>query len=317
MAAGGRRAYTWAVTRGFGKGTVSGRRAWWRASGRARLGLGILLLWAGTLAWHVKRQYFRPLEEVVALGARTLPPGAAYYAVQRDGRQVGWARSHLDTLPAGGGFLLEDRLEVFLPLGPERVTVLASEVELGPTLALRRFAVESRGALGRFSASGRASGDTLLLVRVEREGRADSLRLSLDGPVLPSYALAMRLVAGGGLRPGDRVRLPVFDLASLSTRQALVRVLEGGLRSFPDSATVDEAGRWVPARRDTVRAWLVEREAAGLRLRTWIDEDGRLVEAEMAGGLRLDRTAFELAYYPFRDEVAGRAGTPPDEEGGT
>lgn len=305
------------MRRGRGGGTDSGQRAWWRASGRAWAGLAILLLWAVTLAWHVKRQHFRPLEEVVALGARTLPPGPAYYAVHRDGRQVGWARSHLDTLPASSGFLLEDRLEAFLPLGPQRVTVLASQVELGPTLALRRFTVESTGPLGRFSASGRAVGDTVLLVRVEREGSAYSLRIPVDGPVLPSYALAMRLVAGGALRTGDRVRLPVFDPTTLSTRQALVRVLEGSRRSFPDSATVDDAGGWVEARRDTVQAWLVEQEAAGLRLRTWIDEDGRLVEAEIGGGLRLERTAFELAYYPFREEVGRRAATPPNAEEGT
>lgn len=288
-----------------------------RSSGRARLGVGILLLWAGSLGWHVKRQYFRPLDEVIASGARTLPPGTSYYAVFRQSRQVGWAQSRVDTLPASSGFLLRESLEARLPeLGAAGETRLTTEAELGPSLALRRFVTHAGGALGDISVEGEVIGDSVLRASVSRGASEDSLRLRLDGPVILSTAVAMRLAAERSLRAGDRFRLPVLDPVSLETRPAELRVLEAAVRTYVDSATTDEAGRWIPARRDTVKAWLVEQTVAGIPLRSWIDEDGRILEGAVAG-LRVRRTAFELAYLTYRalnDPVsADTVGSPATE----
>lgn len=270
-------------------------------TGRGKIAMAILAVWVATLAWHVKRQYFRPLDELLAAAATTLPPGVAYYAVFRGEERVGWAQSRVDTLPADGGFLIEDRLEARLggvmDGGP---TLLETRTRLGPTLALESFVVRSRGVLGPLSARGAVEGDSVLRLEVRRAGGADSMRVALDGPVVPTSGLALRLAAQRSLAPGDRVRLPVFDPLTLSRRIAEVRVVSSERRLFPDSADTDEAGRWVVARRDTVSAWLVEQEVAGLRLRSWVDEDGRLLEADVGGGLRLERTAFELAYYRYR-----------------
>jgi hypothetical protein len=65
-------------------------------------------------------------------------------------------------------------------------------------------------------------------------------------------------------------------------------------------------GVWVTAREDTVQAWWIEQEVAGIRLRSWLDEDGRLLSADVFGGLRLERTAFELAL--FGDSVPEMGG---------
>ncbi|MFQ5679860.1 MAG: hypothetical protein ACE5HP_10435 [Gemmatimonadota bacterium] len=273
-----------------------------KVSGRARLGLGILVLWVATLGWHVKRQYFRPLTEVIASGARMLPPGTSYYTVLRQDRQVGWAQSRVDTLPGGEGFLLEERLELRLPeLGGSGAAGLSTRAELGPSLSLRRFAARTAGVLGAVSVEGEVIGDSLLRARTTRDGPPDAVTAPLDGPVVLSSAVALRLAAEGSLRPGDRLRLPILDPLSLELRPVELRVIDEAIRTYPDSATTDDTGRWLPARTDTVRAWLVEQELRGVRLRSWVDEDGRLLEARTIAGLRLERTAFELAYFPYRE----------------
>lgn len=296
-------------------------------SGRRRLALGVLAVWIATLGWHVKRTYFRPVTELVAEAATTLPPGTWYYTVLRDGRPVGWAQSRLDTLPSQGGFRVTDRLtaDVTLPaLGDGRIR-LESEMELGPTLALRSFTVRSEGLLGTLRLEGEVLGDTVLVVRdggpegdvppgTGREGPegADGgeavRRVRLDGPVVPAAALPLRFVAWREVRPGRRFRLDLFDPTTLSVRSVDVEVVAHEVRSFPDSATTDSTGRWIPASRDTVDAWLLSRTLAGVQVRSWVDEDGRLLEAEAGAGLRLRRTAFELAYYG-REEAAETPGS--------
>jgi hypothetical protein len=62
-----------------------------------------------------------------------------------------------------------------------------------------------------------------------------------------------------------------------------------------DSASFDwDRKRWIPARRDTVRAWLVEQEGGALS--GWVDAHGRMVEAMHPGNLHLEREAYEVAF---------------------
>ena len=268
-------------------------------SGRTRLAVGVLAAWVVTVGWHLKRELLRPPAELLAEGAARLPPGTAYYAVLRGERPVGWAQSRLDTLPSGSGFLLHDRLEarLDLPGGADGGFHLEAETELGPTLALRRFRLRAAGLLGRIDLVGTVRGDSLL--ELEGTGPAGAVpeRIRLDGPVVPEAALPLRFVAWSEGRQVDRFRVPLFDPTTLSVVLTEVEVVEERIRSFPDSAVTDADGRWIPARRDTVRAWLLSREVAGAEVRSWVDEDGRLLEAEVPGGLRLRRTAFELAFY--------------------
>lgn len=289
---------------GRGRARLARRSRSGERSRRVAVATGVLVVWGATLGWHVKREYFRPLEELVVRGASTLPTGPAYYAVTRGGARAGWARTELDTLPGGTGFVLRDFLEVDLGLpGLTGPATLRTEARLGPGLELRSFALESRGALGALRAEGRVGDDDTLRVATVRDAVEDSIRLPLEGPLLLPVVVPLRLAAQPDVEAGDRFRLPVFDPFTLATTRREVEVLQRERRSFPDSAATDEDGRWRAVRRDTVEAWLIEHRIAGLPVRAWMDEDGRLVEME-GGGLRVERTAFELAFFPDR---AGRS----------
>lgn len=265
-------------------------------SRRGWLAISVLVVWGGTLGWHAKRLYLRPSLELLAEAARTIPPGAAYYAVFRGESRVGWAQNEVDTLPGASGFLVRDRLilrEPFLPAAePLRMDV---EARLGPTLSLRAFELEAVGLPGLERVGGEIHGDTLLELEIGG-GQPGRRTIRLEGAVYLAGVWPLRLAAESGLEPGDRFRLPIFDPASASATTIAFTVLAAERRSYPDSV-VAVRGAWVTAREDTVQAWWIEQEIAGIRLRSWIDEDGRLLSAEAPGGIRLERTAFELALF--------------------
>lgn len=264
----------------------------------------ILLLWGGVLGWHVKREYFPPEAEQLEEAARVLPPGVAYYRVLYRGRHLGWARSEVDTVGDGQGFRITNHLALSTePMGLEGRFQTDTRARLGRRLGLKEFSARGRGAIFNASLEGRVLGDSLITAVLERDSVADTLRVSVDGPVILSTALPLRLAAEPDVRPGRKIRVNVFDPRTLSTRSAAVRIVDAGLRSFPDSARrAGPDAPWEPARRDTVWAWKVERSVADFPLEAWFGENGRLVEASFAGSFRLERTAFELAFY-------GREGT--------
>jgi len=99
-------------------------------------------------------------------------------------------------------------------------------------------------------------------------------------------------------RSGGSVTLVLFDPRTALARQTTLRVRESEMRTWADSAdTHPDTGEWISVREDTVRAWRIERIEGVLELPVWVDEDGRVLEAEEPGGLRFERTAFELAFF--------------------
>jgi len=280
--------------------------------------LVLLVLWIGALLWQARRLYLRPEAERLAAAARTLPPGVAYYRVERAGHRIGWAQSEIDTLADASGFRLSDRIVVELgalgaslgdrsagglaPRGERRPGATAevrSEAEVGPTLALRWFRATSTGLLGGLSARGDVVGDSLLVLAAldsaGTPGRADTVRI--DGPIVFENAIPLRFAAEQQAEPGDSVLIRTFDPVRMASRTVALHILGRATRTYPDSAARDSAtGRWEVAGRDTVRAWKVRRDVGGVSFTSWIDEDGRFLEAEV-GGMKLVRTAFELAYY--------------------
>lgn len=278
----------------------------------------VVVAWLLVLAWNARREHFRPEAERLALGAATLPPGVAYYRIDAGERPAGMASIEIDTLPGRRGFTLREQYTVRLPgLGAAGETEIRAETWLGPGVTL--------DSLHRRTVRG---GDTL---RVRAVVRADSLRwegpadtvvraLSADAVVQTQASWPLRFVAAGGAETGEVRRLTLLDPVSGDLRDVELRTLDVAARVFADSADTDSVtGEWIVAGRDTVEAWHLERvdvPTAGAaeapatrraRFDAWIDEDGRYVEADLAAGLRLQRTAFELAF--FRDTLR----TPPSE----
>ena len=251
--------------------------------------------WLATLGWQVRREHFQPDLARLAERAMSLAPGVNFYTLELGGRAVGLASSKLDTVP--DGFLLEDFMRLDLPaLGQTGTAAARTRVALTPTLQVRDFGFDLQSEVGNFSAEGAVQGDSLLTVEIQAGGEPQQVSYRLSNAPVFAAVLPIRVAAGGELEVGRTLRLPVFDPSTLSTRDVSVEVVEHDTLAVPDSSLVDAAtGRWVPATWDSIPAWKIAESYGGVRIESWVDEDGRILRAESPLGFSMVRTEYELA----------------------
>ncbi|NNM05582.1 MAG: transglutaminase domain-containing protein, partial [Gemmatimonadetes bacterium] len=116
------------------------------------------------------------------------------------------------------------------------------------------------------------------------------------------------------LAVGDRIRLPVFDPSSLSTRGVEVRVTQHDTLLVPDSAELDHGtGRWRPAHFDSIPSWRVVEAYGGIQVESWIDGDGRILRASSPLGFSMEKTEYELARQA-QEDARGLENSPIDED---
>ncbi|NIP56632.1 MAG: hypothetical protein GWM92_00870, partial [Gemmatimonadetes bacterium] len=275
----------------------------------------IVVLWLGMAGWQVRREYFQPeLRRLAEAAALSLAPSTEFYTLRMGERAVGLATSRLDTVP--GGFVLEDVMSLELPaLGQTGTAVARTRVDLSPSLVMRSFSFTMNSDVGTFEASGAIEGDTILRIEIDAGGRErQQLGYRLERPPVFSAILPIRVAVGEELEVGKEFRFPVFDPSSLSTRTVEVRILGHDTLTAPDSVSLDpETGRWSPVGWDTIPAWRIAEVFGGVRVESWVDEDGRIVRASSPMGFSMERTEYELASQATRD---GRnlASSPVDED---
>lgn len=281
---------------------------------RAVLGLLVLVLWAGMVAWHVRREYFQPELTRLVEATATLDPGTSFYTLLMEGQAIGIASSRLDTIPEG--FFLEDMMNLELQrMGQGGRAVAQTEVVLSRALAMRSFDFSLEGETGAFRAEGTVEGDSLLRVLVDAGAGSEELTFRIGEAPLFSAALPIRIAKGGLLQVGRTHRFSVFDPSTVSTRTVEVEILEEDTLIFPDSAVRnEETGRWVAAEHQPVSAWRIRESYGGVTVESWIDEDGRVLRSSSPMGFSLEKTPFELADQALRDgrEVAAQGGLSGD-----
>jgi hypothetical protein len=239
----------------------------------------VVVTWIAMLGAHVRREYFQPELARLALAALALAPGTSFYALRMGDRMVGQATSRLDTIP--GGFELEDRMVLELPaLGQTGTAVARTMVRLDRSLLMQAFTFSLDSEVGRFEARGEVAGDSLLTVTIDSGGSLQTVTHRLASPPVFSAILPIRVAMGGDLQVGNRVRMPVFDPTTLSTRSVEVRVLEHDTIVLADSASFDAStGRWAPSRWDSVPVWRIAEVFGGVSVVCGVDEYGRVIRA--------------------------------------
>ncbi len=262
--------------------------------GKRILRSAILLTWLAMVGWQVRREYFQPELARLAAAALSLAPGIHFYTLTMGDHNVGQATSRLDTLP--DGFELEDVMVLELSaLGQTGTAVARTSVKLSTSLVMETFTFSLDSEVGRFEASGRLLPDTTLEVAIVSAGSTQNLSFRLPQPPILSNIVPIRLAMSEGWHVGDRHRLPVFDPTTLSTRTVEVRVLEFDTLMVTDSAALDGAGRWGPARTDSIPAWRIAEVFGGIQVESWVDEDGRILRSSSPLGFSMEKTEYELA----------------------
>jgi len=284
-----------------------------RRNFRRFLAGAILLFWLVMLGWQVRREYFQPELARMAEAALSLAPGVSFYTLRMGDRAVGLATSRLDTVP--DGFVLEDLLSLELPaLGETGTAVVRTQVNLSPSLVMTAFSFSLDSEVGRYEANGFMEGDTLLHVDLVTGGSRQSITHRVSQPPTFAAVLPIRVAIGEGLEVGDRLRFPVFDPSSLSTRTVEVRVTAHDTLLVPDSVALNpETGRWAPAHYDSVPSWRMVELYGGVRVESWVDEDGRIIEASSPLGFSMVKTEYELARQA-QEDARELTGSPLDDD---
>jgi len=260
---------------------------------RRVLALSILAIWVAVLGFHVRREYFPGAGARLAAGARLLAPGTHFYLVRLREDVIGFGQSTLDTLPEG--FRFNDQLQLQVAaLGRVHETSARTRMELDRSLGLRSFQFDLDSDAGRFTVRGEARDSLLDLVLTAGSDRQRAtVRLTPD--LLLGAALPMRLAAAGALRVGTQHSWTVFDPATLGSRRVSARVTGRDTLIVSDSARQTPAGRWEVTVWDTVPVWRLEQSFGGVRVVSYVDEDGQTVREESPLGYVIERTTYELA----------------------
>ena len=274
---------------------------------RGAVAITVLLAWGIGLGLFIRREMKNAPAQRLAEAALRVSPGAAYYRVEKDGKQIGFASSTIDT--TRGGLMISDYLAADLTVGgSDHRATATSDVRLSRTLSLTEFKLSFESDAAPISISGQAAGDSALRVVVAHdESAADTQQVRLTGPVILPTIVPMAIALGEVPKVGKTYSLSSFDPIALAPTPLLVRVEAESSFTVPDSARFDEGRkRWSVARRDSVHAWRISTDGPN-SVRAWIDEQGRVVSMEHALGFSLHRTAYEIAFENWRLEGGTRS----------
>ena len=267
---------------------------------RGAVAVTVLVAWAAGMAFFLRREHLNAPAQRLAEASLRVSPGAAYYRIEKDGRQIGFASSTIDT--TRGGLLISDYLSADLPVGgAEHRATATSDVRLSRGLALADFRLSFEADGSPIAVSGRTLGDSSLQVVIAHdETAADTQRVALSGPIVLPTIVPIAIALGEEPSVGRTYTLSSFDPVSLAPRPLAIRVDAESSFTVPDSARFDEGRRrWMVARRDSVHAWRIATDGPSA-VRAWIDEQGRVVELQHALGFSLRRTAYEIAFENWR-----------------
>ena len=281
-------------------------------SARAALATTVLVAWGTGIALFVHRERSRsPMERLAEVALRVVP-GVNWYEVTRAGRPVGFASIGVDTVPreleVTDYMVWEDSQEP----SPRRASA-QTVVRLSRGLALHGIRVVRTSGADSARIDATAESDSIMRVHSGTDGTA-AMWVRHDMPAFVPSIVPMVATLREAPRVGATSAFPIIDVDSGVARQLVLRIAAESLFTLADSAAYDAASaRWLAAHRDTVRAWRFTGEGRDSSFDAWIDAQGQVVESRAPGGLRLRRTAYELAFENWRQEspeggVTARAG---------
>lgn len=280
------------------------------AAGRARRsrlrGIAAILIlgaWSAALVGLVRRDVVRtPVQRMADIALR-VNPGNVFFAVEQDGRHIGWASSTIDTLT--DTLVVRDAFTADVSSGGvSQRAITRTQVVMSRRFVLRGFTAEAGTAAAPTRVSGHVEGDTAIVYTVENGTTPGTpQRVRVNGPVLVPSLVPLAAMLGEKPKVGRAFSYTTFDPSTMASRAVSVAIQAESLFVVDDSARKDLAtGRWVSALRDTVRAWKLGapdgQPMPGVT--GWVDAQGRMVETTALSGVRLHRMAYELSFENWR-----------------
>ncbi len=255
-----------------------------------------MVLWVAGLLMMARRNANRSEVDQLSDVALRVQPATFYYAVERDGKQIGAVSSTIDTTIQN---LVSEEYFVGDAASASGATTERTSARWQSTLSrgfkLQRSSIVITRATQPFSIRAAVADDTTLVVVSARAGSdTPPVNLKVMPPLFTPALATVAFMLGGGHEVGRTQTMSVFDPTTQQVRRPELKIHAESLFTVVDSAAVGRGGEWAAAHRDTVRAWRIEGGPAGLV--AWVDAEGRVVTARLSNGLTVTRTAFELAY---------------------
>ena len=269
---------------------------------RRNVGRLVLVTWAVALAWLARRELYSGEAAAVARGSARIEPGGAYFAVTARGQQIGQMNITVDTLV--DGVRVTEILTLDVPAGDStRPIARRTDFVLSRSLRLRGYTAQVFGGGGLDRTDG-VVGDDSLLTLTAFDGDTASTgqgRFLLRPDAVLAIVLPFRVALGGRFRNGERFVMPVFDVLTGTTKPATVHVTAESTFVVADSAVWDSvANQWTGVAFDTFPALRLEYDVANVPTVSWAEAGGTIVAGEIAGGVRLERAAFEMVRNNYR-----------------
>jgi hypothetical protein len=272
-----------------------------RMRGRVLASGVVLVAWVAGLGMMMRREYFHPHLERMAEAALRVTPGAVFYAVMLGDKQVGFASSTVDTSATA----IEQReyLVADIPVGGSVHRAEAkTTVQLSRALHLRSFDATMNADQGPVRAQGEMLGDSMVRLSLTTgRNKPDSQLIAVRGPILLPTLVPLAVALEEKPHVGKSYVLPLFDPATMASKDVRIDVRAESLFVVNDSSVFDSSsGRWYGVLPDTIRAWqIVSQSGAGVT--GWVDEQGRLVASSQMG-FRLERMPYEVAFENWQRE---------------
>jgi hypothetical protein len=266
---------------------------------RGVFAISVLAAWAAGLGILFARELNPSAAARLADVALRVVPITTYYIAEDAGRHVGFASIAIDTVPHAV------QVTEYLVTGSTPDVRRAEQlvVRLSRGLSLRDFESTVIAGSDTSRATGRVIDSTLIFSPAKR---AKPRTIAVSLPAFAGVIGATVSVLMDEPRIGSTSAVRMLDPATGRTSTRAMRIDAESLFVVVDSAVADSSGRWFAVHRDTVRAWrLVANDPPAFD--AWVDAQGLVVESRLANGLRLRRTAFELAFENWRRLHADRA----------
>jgi hypothetical protein len=266
-------------------------------SRRGAVAISVLVAWFGGLGVLLARELNPSAAAKLAEVALRVVPMTTWYLVEREGEHVGFASIGIDTVPHA----LQVTEYVVTQPGDDRLTERLT-VRLSRALSMREY--ESMATVGPDTTRilGHVVDSTLIVTSAGV--RTDTVAFSP-----PAFAGVLRATVSVLLDEPHVGATSALRTVDPKTGRIATRTLRVGAESLfavVDSAVADSSGRWFAVHRDTVRAWRLTSTETPF-FDAWIDAQGLVVESTTENGLRLRRTAFELAFENWRHAHPDRA----------
>ena len=262
-------------------------------SKRGAVAVLVVALWIAGMAMMAHRNANRTESQQLAEVALRVQPATFYYAVNRDGEQVGAASSALDT--TAQSLVSEEYFVGDFHSGtttPER-TSARWQTRLTRGLHLIDLSADVARPTKPFSMNATVQEDTSIFIAGKKVTGRPAARYTFTGPLFNPTVASVVFMLGGAPKIGRTQTISVFDPMTRTVLRPTLRIRAESLFTVVDSAARNQSGEWMVAHRDTVRAWRIEGAPHGLE--AWVDAEGRIVAAQ-AGSYSAIRTAFEIAF---------------------